>query len=405
MEKTVNYQRLIENAVCQIQINGEICAVAFVVGESYLLSAGHSFVDLKNGQKATAKFVDKSIVSVQLIRCVYEPDHLKDYALFKAEKGPFGKEPLPISFPKNLSGEFISLGSGDILPPFSNSRGEIVGLYYHSNEDFLLKLSSGQAGQLGFSGAPIFSVSNRSVVAIQCEATINCVGAEKDTVLAFPLIRLLDDHIVSECIIERPTVKISSFIEKYLLPVFGKALLGLGHSDNLDAYMRCIVVKLVPEQDMRFTVFVAKTSSDTLSSVIRKHHKTRKMRYGVVGGMIKANVPIIYDFKHNICYQLDLGGTSRVSVVLNNKTKGAREDRIALLVAPIRDAQSEIVGVLSFDFFPVQNPKKDITEIIKDDEIELGRILYLSELYAQTLSQLLLNNFEMDVDFKYVLPE
>ena len=407
MGKTVNYEELMKNAVCQILIDEKFCDVAFVIGEHYLLSVGHSFVNFDKKKKKIAKFLDGTTVSIQLIRCIYEHDHLKDYALFRAEKEFKGKKPLPVSFPKNISGQFVSLGSGDILQSFSNAKGEFIGLYYNNNDEFFFKLSSGQAGQAGFSGAPIFSIYNRSVVAIQCEATTTEVGPERDTVLAFPLIRLLDDDIVRECLFERPTVKVSSFIEKNLLPVFGKALLGLEQSDNLEAYMRCIVVKLVPEQGIRFTVFVAKTSNDTLTSVIRQHHKTRKMRYGVVGGMLRANVPIIYDFKHNICYQLGLGGIGIKSKdnILSKKTRGAQEDRIALLVAPIRNKQGDIVGVLSFDFFPVQNPKKDITEIINDNEIELGRILYLSELYAQTLSQLLFSNLKMDVDFDLVLPE
>ena len=120
--------------------------------------------------------------------------------------------------------------------------------------------------------------------------------------------------------------------------------------------------------------------------------------------MIKANVPIIYDFLNDKCYQLDLGGTSKESNVLTQKTKGAKENRIALLVAPIRDADSRIIGVLSFDFFPVQNPKKNIVEIIKDP-VERGRILYMAELYAQTLSQILLKNLEIDIDFLNVTPD
>ena len=168
--------------------------------------------------------------------------------------------------------------------------------------------------------------------------------------------------------------------------------------------MRCIIVKLVHESDKRFTVFVAKNSNDTIITSIRKHHKTRRMKYGIVGGMIKANVPIIYDFVNDKCYQLDLGGISRESNLFNKNTRGAREDRIALLVAPIRNPEGKIVGVLSFDFFPVQNPKKNIIEIIKDPA-ERGRILYMSELYAQTLSQILLNKYEMDIDFLNVQPD
>lgn len=404
MEKAVEYQKLIENAVSQIFVNGNKYATAFVIKDQYLLSAGHPFEKLERGQRMTAKFIDGKEAPIQLIRCVYDAEHLKDYAIFKAEKGSFGRKSLPLLFDENVEGDFISTGSGDIFPGFSNSKGECVGRYYHNDHEYFLKLTSGQSGQAGFSGAPIFSLLYGAVIGIQCEATINDIGAERDTVLAFPIIRLLEDEMVRDILKEESTVKISSFIERNLLPVFGKALLGLNHSDNMDAYMRCIVVKLVPEQNMRFTVLTAETSGDTLSAVIRKHHKTRKMKYGVIGGMLKANVPIMYDFKNSRCYQLDLGGTSRESTLLNDKNRGAREDRIALLVAPIRNERGEIIGVLSFDFFPVQNPEKDITELVKNNKGEAGRILYLSELYAQTISKLLLSNLEKDIDFMHILP-
>lgn len=99
-----------------------------------------------------------------------------------------------------------------------------------------------------------------------------------------------------------------------------------------------------------------------------------------------------------------MGGTGRESAVLNKKNKGAREGRTALLVAPIRDDNGVIVGVLSFDFFPVQNPEKDIIKIINKNSSELGRILYLSELYAQTISQLLLYDYTVDIDFLKAKP-
>ena len=76
-----------------------------------------------------------------------------------------------------------------------------------------------------------------------------------------------------------------------------------------------------------------------------------------------------------------------------------------MLVGPIRKADGEIIGVLSFDFFPVQNKEKDITEIIKNDKTELARILYCAELYAETLSQLLLCNMEQDIEFEHLLPK
>ena len=404
MEQERKYQKLVEGAVCRIIFDDNSYVTGFAVNRKYLLSAGHAFAHAVKDTSYKAEFLNGARCSVKIIEKAYVREHVVDYAILEFEEFDPNITPLPVSFPKRYSGNFISVGVGEKLNDFSSVKGSIIGNYYHhSDKEYLLKASSGQAGQLGYSGSPIFSIVDKSVVAIQCEATINDLGAERDTILAFPLCRLPED-LSNKYFQNRPIVHASTFIEKYLLPSFGKSLLCLECSDNLDAYMRCIIVKLVHESDKRFTVFVAKNSNDTIITSIRKHHKTIRMKYGIVGGMIKANVPIIYDFVNDKCYQLDLGGISRESNLFNKNTRGAREDRIALLVAPIRNPEGKIVGVLSFDFFPVQNPKKNIIEIIKDPA-ERGRILYMSELYAQTLSQILLNKYEMDIDFLNVQPD
>ena len=405
MEKTINYMKQMEESVCKISIDKKVCGMAFIVSGNFLLSAGHIFANLNSNQLITAEFLDGTQASLNLLHYRYDKNHLIDYAILNMESNFSKNKGLPMAFPKNITGKFIALGNGKILPGFSNSQGEITGLYLKSEDEFMIKLSSKEQGQEGFSGAPIFSIACGAVIGIQSEMTIKDSGAERDTSLAFPLYRLKDDVIAMQYICQRPKIKLSSFVEDYLLPIFGRSLLRLGHSDNLDAYMRCIVVKLDPEQDIRFTVLAAKTSKDTFSAFIREHYNTRKLHYGVIGGMLKANVPIIYDFENDICYQLDLGGTSSVCTILNKKTKGIREKRIALLVAPIRKADGEIIGVLSFDFFPVQNKEKDITEIVKNDKTELARILYCAELYAETLSQLLLCNMEQDIEFEHLLPK
>lgn len=404
MEKEREYQKLIENAVCRITIDEKSYVTAFAVNNKYLLSAGHSFVGLAKDFCCIAEFINGACYRVKVIHAVYDHEQLVDFAILEFLDVNFNITPLPVSFFPDFFGEFISIGSGEKLSGFSSLRGNIVGKYYNSNDkEYFLKASSGQAGQLGYSGSPIFSLNDKSVIAIQCEATLNDVGAERDTILAFPLSRL-PSHFINAYLQNKPVVYTSTLIENYLLPLFGKSLLGLECSDNLDAYMRCIVVKLLYESNERFTVFVAKGLNDTIVNNIRKHHKTRKLKYGIIGGMLKANVPIIYDFVNDKCYQLDLGGTSRESNLLNKKNRGAREDRLALLVAPIRNVSCETVGVLSFDFFPVYESQKNIIDIISNSA-ECGRILYLSELYAQTLSQLLLNKYKTDIDFLNIHPK
>ena len=402
MEHEREHQQLIEKAVCRIEINNDSSVTAFVINSNHLITVGHAFTGQSAGSSFKATFINGSYSYATLVECAYDSEQLIDYAFLEFEETPSNIKAMPISFSTSYFGDYVSGGFGKTLNKLSNVKGEILGNYYHSDRVFLLKASSAQAGEVGYSGSPIFSLKENSVVAIQTEATNNDTGAERDTILAFPLCRL-PQNLVDKYFQSRPIIGTKTFLEKYLLPSFGKALICLEHSDNLDAYMRCIVVKLLYQTEERFTVFVAKSSGDTIVPTLRRHHKTRKIKYGIVGGMLKANVPIVYDFVNDKCYQLDLGGTSKESNVLTKKTKGAKEDRIALLVAPIRDSDRKIVGVLSFDFFPAQNPKKNIVEIIKNP-VERGRILYMAELYAQTLAQLLLNKYEEDIDFINITP-
>lgn len=403
MEQEREYHRLIEGAICKINDGHDFIATAFTVNQNYLISTGHAFMMYQIGTCFKAKFLNSFSYRVKLIENAYSKENAIDYAILKFEEPSHNTTSLPISFPSRFSGNYTSAGYGETLHDLSSVTGKIIGSYYINDKEYLLKACSGQAGESGFSGSPIFSLEDNSVIAVQCEATIKDIGSERDTILAFPFCRF-PEHIVQNYLHSRPSIHVKTFIEEFLLPSFGRSLLCLEHSDNLDAYMRCIIVKLLYQSDERCTVFVAKNSNDPILPVLRRHHKTRKLKYGIVGGMIKANVPIIYDFLNDKCYQLDLGGTSKESNVLTQKTKGAKENRIALLVAPIRDADSRIIGVLSFDFFPVQNPKKNIVEIIKDP-VERGRILYMAELYAQTLSQILLKNLEIDIDFLNVTPD
>lgn len=402
MGKRMNINQLLGQSVCRIIKEGKTVATAFAVNEKNLLSAGHCFRDYTIGNCFEASFIN-SRVKVELVVCSYEKENGVDYAVLQIYKSDSKFKPLELTFCKEQSGDFQTIGYGETLQGFSPAEGKILGNYYIDNNqhNYLFKLDSKQIGQIGFSGSPIFSKNSNSVVAIQCETTNIETGAERDTSLAFPLIRLLETS-AEKYVIMKTTINTTDLIENYLLPSFGKSILCLEHSDNLGSYMRCIVVKLLYNIGKRCTVFVAEggRNKDSILPVIRgKHKKTRRLTYGIVGGMIKANVPIIYDFENNKCYSLGLGGTSSEYTDFTDKSKGAKEGRIALLVAPIRNEQKEIVGVLSFDFFPVTDPKKNINRIMSNNPNEIGRILYSAEMYANTLSQLLTKTYKEDNKF------
>lgn len=192
--------------------------------------------------------------------------------------------------------------------------------------------------------------------------------------------------------------KLSEFVEQYLLPTYCSSILELQHSDNLEAYVRCIVVKYTKDGKNRFTVFSAKNSIDILG-IVQKVRGTKKMRpknYGVIGTMNKVKVPIFYDFENKECYALSLGGNAEK--IACPKNMGSKDKRIALMVAPMF-YNNEIVGVLSFDFFQTDLENKNILKRIKKDEKELSRILYSASLFAATTMEVLASEFDRDVDY------
>lgn len=192
--------------------------------------------------------------------------------------------------------------------------------------------------------------------------------------------------------------KLSEFIEHYLLPSFCLSILELQHSDNLEAFMRCIVVKYTQDKKNRFTVFSAKNSIDILG-IVQKVRGTKRLRprnYGVIGTMNKEKVPVFYDFEDKVCYALSLGGNAeKISCPQN---MGSKDKRIALMVAPMF-YNNEIIGVLSFDFFQTNLESKNVLKRIKKDDKELGRILYCASLFAATTTEILVSEFDRDVDY------
>ena len=192
--------------------------------------------------------------------------------------------------------------------------------------------------------------------------------------------------------------KLSEFIECYLLPSFCLAILELQHSDNLEAFMRCIVVKYTQDGKNRFTVFSAKNSIDVLGMVqkVRGTKRLRPKNYGVVGIMNRERVPVFYNFEDKVCYALSLGGNAEK--ISCPKNMGSKDKRIALMVAPMF-YNNEIVGVLSFDFFQTDLESKNILKRIEKDDKELGRILYCASLFAATTTEILASEFERDVEY------
>ena len=106
--------------------------------------------------------------------------------------------------------------------------------------------------------------------------------------------------------------------------------------------------------------------------------------------MNSQNVTVLCDFKNKKCYKISLSGEAQAVDVDFDKDAGDREERIALLVSPIRDSNKKIIGLLSFDFFEQNDTSRDIVEIISKNPSELDRLIFHSTYYADVISQALI---------------
>lgn len=415
MEKRDAVRTRLKDATACVCVRNEPVCTAFVVSEHYLVSSGHSFTALASGTKISVRFFDGAEYPVSVALCRFSEKDGADFAFLRCGAGLENRPALPMLPAGVKSGEVelfgLSRQLGDVLTPAS---GRISGIQQISGAQgtYHLKIQSSDAGQYGFSGSPIYHVEKNGVVGIQSQATDNDVGAESATVLAFPAARIYADKDPEVAGILRemksyPPLSKRKHIEQQLLPTFGRLILNLDCTDRLDAYMRCVVVKFLPEERKRFTLLVAEGErGDPLYTVYRPTHRTRNMNYGIVGGAIRAGVSIIYDFEHDVCYKRGLGGSAEKTDIVGKKTRGTKDNRIALLVAPVLDQNRQAVGVLSFDFFPTQKEGKSITHMISSDKDGeyLSRILYYADEFAAILAAQLLYDIEDDIDFYAAQP-
>lgn len=395
MDKTSKITDILKKGVCKLEVNDKF-GTAFFFKNTYLMSAGHLFEENDIGQCFYASNIEGQNFSVQLIGREYDYDKALDYAILKTNVLLDSMKPLPVIYDKYQGGKIMSLGVGEVFrEDFTTVSGEISGENIVNEEDYFIKIKSADLGQMGFSGAPIFSVDAGAVIGIQSEMTINETGAERDTTLAFPLQRIKKKMISfkDEKEIEKIEYeKRKKYIKKHAFPLFGRMLLGLDFADNLEAYMNCAFVKVNQKEKQYVRMFEIKNS---LSRRV-KYKEKKRLGYGIEGKMIKQENPTIYAFPNNKCFQLDEGGNVK-KINIQNKTKNKKrkkdDDRIALLVAPILDDDANVVEALFFEFFSTSNKQKSIIEIMNNDRPRLNRMMIYVQQMAEAVNAMLNNNF------------
>lgn len=182
-------KKLLYDACCSILIDGNIVGTGWVASSCCIVSAGHLFTKIVQNNTVVARFANGCSYPLEIGLVEYIHDPLTDYAILKPLFGEIVSPALKCLPQIVTSGKFYTCGNGETLTLLSSAEGEILGYAQNSKNDRkpLLKVSSRQCGEPGYSGCPIYSAEVGAVIAIQSETTVCKSGSERDTILAYPL--------------------------------------------------------------------------------------------------------------------------------------------------------------------------------------------------------------------------
>jgi SOS-response transcriptional repressor LexA len=179
---------LLAQATCAVVISGKVKGTAWLINkEGHLLTAGHVLGQDRDGLPSDikVKFVQDNPQEARMVRCEFQREIGVDFAVLKLTSRVIDRRPLPISLNRMVTGTFRTRGYGVTLKDQSIGEGEFLGPFDPQDlpSNRLFQLNSTQLGEVGYSGAAIFSDVSQAVVAIQIEA-------KRDTILAMPLYRI-----------------------------------------------------------------------------------------------------------------------------------------------------------------------------------------------------------------------
>lgn len=199
----------LERAICKvIRENGSqpLIQTGWLCSEDgWIITAGHIFVE--NGvitESGADNFTDKIFVKfpgfneiqVKLLYAEKQDEEGSDFAILQMMDFSEELTPLQVNINSNYwVGEVSIVGSGEYYPEFATAAsGQIESrmVYIKYGRDSYLHISSENAVQSGYSGAPVYSPKANAVIAIQVMASINREEnlfdvAEKRTINAMPI--------------------------------------------------------------------------------------------------------------------------------------------------------------------------------------------------------------------------
>lgn len=182
--------------------------------DGWIITAGHIFVE--DGERylgkegaiqgaVLVKFPDLDEMPVQVLYAEKRNQEGIDFAVLSLAQCPSGITPFCVNLDgRNQTGEIRIIGMGKILQGFfAPVRGHIEGslVDVECGADSFLHISAENAVQAGYSGAPVFSLEDNAVIAIQVMASKSGQNsnsytpvAERKTVNAVMLQRMIDRY-------------------------------------------------------------------------------------------------------------------------------------------------------------------------------------------------------------------
>ena len=220
---------LLAQATCAVLVEGETTGTAWLLSdEGHLLTAGHLLCkDLKACdevyEEVEVQFGNESPRRAHRVEWAFKQKKGVDFAILKLTE-PVGRQPLPVSLARSVTGRFKLRGYGQALEDPATGVGEFVGVVDRLGVYRLFRFRSPELRDVGFSGGAVYSDKLNAVVAIQIEAGRNKLGPLRQTVLGMPLYRIAElspearrllDPPESPSIFERVLTKVHHY--RYLI--------------------------------------------------------------------------------------------------------------------------------------------------------------------------------------------
>lgn len=188
-----------QRSSCKVIVNeGEVSGTGWLCSDcGHIITAGHLFAEdnqvLSGGVKVQVYFLGDNPVAADLLIAQRDDAKAIDYAVLKMREACGGKQPLYIDRSLNPGGRVKVCGFGTVFDNVQTlADGIIEGkAICMDGETYWLKLNAQNAVQTGYSGGAVVSLESNAVIGIQTEASDMVIGADRNTMFAMPIDRIL----------------------------------------------------------------------------------------------------------------------------------------------------------------------------------------------------------------------